>query len=474
MTSVLIVVFDGLQPAQIRPDLMPNLSRFADEGVFFEKHHPVFPSVTRINAASMVTGRYSGGHGLAANTMVARDYDPNLVFSALEPTLAELARRTGRVLLAPTLADILSEQGLEYTAIGVGTSGNAYVHNPRANTSGGATIHTDFTLPYPLHKRLVARFGEWPGESQPNTPRFYHAIRILTEHILPERQSAVALIWSSEPDKAQHASGVGSAMSDRAIREADAGFGQIMAWLDANGRGSDTDVMVVSDHGYSTIREVVDVESHVRDAGYPVDDVLVAANGASVLFYTRDQGTASRLASQLMAQPWCGSLLASSAAGEIEGALPMALTGGDGPRAPEIAMSFAWDSRTNAAGYDGFAYSGGGVSGQGQHGSMSKHEMNNILLARGPSFRQQTRIASPTGNVDIAPTVLRLLGLSIPDDMDGRALVEALADGPNVVEWMTETHTSERRIEGGIYRQEVMVSQVGSTTYLDSGSGWRE
>ena len=74
MTSVLIVVFDGLQPAQIRPDLMPNLSRFADEGIFFENHHPVFPSVTRINAASMVTGRYPGGHGLAANTMVARDY----------------------------------------------------------------------------------------------------------------------------------------------------------------------------------------------------------------------------------------------------------------------------------------------------------------------------------------------------------------------------------------------------------------
>ena len=62
-------------------------------------------------------------------------------------------------------------------------------------------------------------------------------------------------------------------MSDRAIREADAGFGRIMGWLDENGR-SDTDVMVVSDHGYSTILESVDVESRVRDAGFSGCDAL--------------------------------------------------------------------------------------------------------------------------------------------------------------------------------------------------------
>ena len=473
MTSVLIVVFDGLQPAQIRPNLMPNLSRFADEGIFFENHHPVFPSVTRINAASMVTGRYPGGHGLAANTMVARDYDPTLVFSALEPTLADVARKTGRVLLAPTLSDILSEHGMEYTAIGVGTSGNAYVHNPNVDASGGATIHPDFTLPYSLQERLASRFGEWPDETQPNTPRFRHAIRILTEHILPERQPAVGLIWSSEPDKAQHAHGVGSEMSDRAIREADAGFGRIMDWMGANGLG-ETDVMVVSDHGYSTIREAVDVESHIRDAGFSERDVLVAPNGGSVLFYTRDSATAGRLAAHLMSQAWCGALLASEAAGDIEGTLPLLLVGGDGLRAPELSMSFAWDSETNAAGYDGFAYSSGGAPGLGQHGSMSKHEMNNTLLARGPSFKSEKRIGSPTGNVDIAPTVLGLLGLPIPEDMDGRVITEALVDGPDSVESTTDTHLAGREVLDGVYRQGITLSKVGKTVYLDEGSGWRE
>ena len=474
MTSVLIVVFDGLQPAQVRPELMPNLARFASEGVFFENHHPVFPSVTRINAASMVTGRYPGGHGLAANTMVARDYDPALVFSALEPVLAKIKAATGQALLAPTLADILASHGLEYTAIGVGTSGNAYVHNPNADGVGGATIHPDFTLPYPLHKRLVTKFGAWPGETSPNTPRFDHAVRILTEHILPERSPAVALIWSSEPDKAQHAAGVGSEASDRAIREADERFGRIIGWIESNSQTQEVDVMVVSDHGYSTIQETVDVEWYVRSAEFSKKDVLVAPNGGSVLFYCRDMDTTDRLAAWLMAQPWCGALLASETVGEIEGTLPMSLSGGDGPRAPELAMSLGWDSRSNGAGYAGFAHSTGGAPGLGQHGSMSRHEMRNVLIARGPKFRRLSRVTSPTGNVDIAPTVLRLLGLPIPDDMDGRVLVEALAGGPDSIEWASTTVSAERTLEDRMYCQQARVSKVGTTTYLDEGNGWRE
>ena len=136
MTRVLIVAFDGLQPSQVRADLAPNLSAFAAGGVTFARNHPVFPTVTRINVASLVTGRHPGGHGLAGNTVVMRDYDPNNTLEAMEPQLARVAERTGAVLLAPTLADILHEHGEEYVAVGVGTSGNAYVQNPRAESTG--------------------------------------------------------------------------------------------------------------------------------------------------------------------------------------------------------------------------------------------------------------------------------------------------------------------------------------------------
>ena len=141
MPSVIIAAFDGLQPAQVTSRLMPNLTALAAKGVIFTSHHAVFPTVTRANASSMVTGRSPGGHGLAANTLLVRDFEPYQAIPALEPQLAQMATKGVPALLAPTLAEILSQHGQEYVAIGVGTTGNAYLHNPTAERCGGATIH---------------------------------------------------------------------------------------------------------------------------------------------------------------------------------------------------------------------------------------------------------------------------------------------------------------------------------------------
>ena len=473
MRLILITAFDGLQPAQVTPALMPNLSAFVAEGVAFDNHHPVYPSVTRVNAASMATGRHPGAHGLAANMLVMRDYDPHLAFSALEPTLADVARKTP-VLLFPTLADILSRHGHEYIAVGTGTSGNSYVHNPNAERVGGATIHPDFCLPSALHDDIIARFGDWPPEGETNADKLARGVDIMTEYVLTERKPAVAFLWFCEPDKAQHAHGVGADVSNRALREADAQFGRLLAWLDDSGMASNADVMVVSDHGYSTIGEVVDIEALVRDAGFPSGEqaggVTVATNGGSVLFYVHDSdaATADRLAAWLMSQEWCGALVASDAVGEIQGVLPASLVGVEGPRSPDIAMSFRWDSRPNPAGYAGYAYSTGGAPGLGQHGSMSRHEMRNVLFARGGSFKSGVRLESPTGNIDLAPTILHLLSIAPADAMDGRVLHEALTDG-DPANWQTTTHRAERKLAEGTYRQSITVSQVGNTVYVDEG-----
>ena len=132
MNPILIIVFDGLQPSQVTHELMPNLFSWVQGGVTFSKNHPVFPSVTRINAATMVTGASPGAHGLAANNMVFREHDPYTAIPVLQPQLVEIAAESGAILKAATLADILSLEGLEYTAVVSGTSGNAFVHNPNA------------------------------------------------------------------------------------------------------------------------------------------------------------------------------------------------------------------------------------------------------------------------------------------------------------------------------------------------------
>ena len=252
----------------------------------------------------------------------------------------------------------------------------------------------------------------------------------MTEYILPERNPAVALLWSSEPDKIQHEDGVGTGRANQALGEADAEFGKLMAWLEQNGRLDTTDVFIASDHGYSTISRVIPVEAMLRDSGFPTIDqkggVAVAANGGSALFYVNncDPGVAARLTRWLTDAGWCGPLFASERVGQPAGTLPASIIGCDGPRSPDLIMSFPWNSDANGAGYAGHAPATGGAPGQGQHGSMSRHELRNVGLARGPSLRSKTVIDTPTGNVDLAPTILRLLGITgYESAMEGRALI---------------------------------------------------
>lgn len=52
------------------------------------------------------------------------------------------------------------------------------------------------------------------------------------------------------------------------------------------------------------------------------------------------------------------------------------------------------------------------------------HRMNGILILKGPEFRKGMKI-SRAEIIDVAPTVLYLMGCSIPSDMDGKVLTSA-------------------------------------------------
>ena len=50
-------------------DVMPRLTALGQRGTIFTAHHSVFPTVTRVNAASFVTGAYPEAHGIMGNTI---------------------------------------------------------------------------------------------------------------------------------------------------------------------------------------------------------------------------------------------------------------------------------------------------------------------------------------------------------------------------------------------------------------------
>ena len=60
-------------------------------------------------------------------------------------------------------------------------------------------------------------------------------------------------------------------------------------------------------------------------------------------------------------------------------------------------------------------------------GPTGDHRMEGILIAAGPAFRHDAK-PREASLLDVAPTVLHLLGIGVPSDVDGRILTELLAE----------------------------------------------
>lgn len=69
------------------------------------------------------------------------------------------------------------------------------------------------------------------------------------------------------------------------------------------------------------------------------------------------------------------------------------------------------------------------------------HRVEGILLLHGPEVEPGKRLEDAR-IYDVAPTILALKGLPVPDDMDGRVLAEAMRD--------TDRYRSVERVEGGV------------------------
>jgi arylsulfatase A-like enzyme len=114
------------------------------------------------------------------------------------------------------------------------------------------------------------------------------------------------------------------------------------------------------------------------------------------------------------------------------------------------------------------------AAGKGTHATLSRFDMHNTLIAAGPDFRRSQLDDLPTGNVDLAPTILHILGIRPPRQLDGRALYEAMinADSPTAaLKAETKTIEAAKDFPSGAWRQTIRTSRIGSTIYLDEGNG---
>jgi hypothetical protein len=97
------------------------------------------------------------------------------------------------------------------------------------------------------------------------------------------------------------------------------------------------------------------------------------------------------------------------------------------------------------AGRSGISYASS-VNRRGDHGSFSPTDVHISLLASGPDFKSGFHDPLPTANVDIAPTVARILQFDMPA-VQGRVLEESLQGGPPITEYtvLNKVHRSSTR-----------------------------
>ena len=346
------------------------------------------------------------------------------------------------------------------------------------------TLFAGKSLPAEILPWITETLGPFPPS---HLQQNLWTTKALTDFFWKDGLPVLSILWLSEPDLTQHESAPGTSAALAAIKSADENLAAVLAALDQRDARGTTDMFVVSDHGFSTIERSIDLRKILNDAGFVAKtefesqpesgEIMLAGNGGSVLFYVvgHDEKLIHRLVEFLQQSDFTGVIFTKE---PMEGTFTLEQAKMDRPEPdhrPDVVMSFRWNDSKNQFGIPGMIdadWQRG--AGKGTHATLSRFDMHNMLIAAGPDFRRGQTDDLATGNIDLAPTILRILTMTPPHQMNGRVLFEAVANlNPATAGPKAESKTIEatKDFRSGTWRQSLKISRVGSTIYLDEGNG---
>ncbi len=480
---VVVVVWDGMRPDFVTETNTPVLWKLAREGVTFRHHHAAYLSATVVNGTAIATGCYPSSSGLFANYVFQPEISSTKMIDAGEPSVVRKGDEVsgGKYIARPTIAEILRRAG-KRTAI-AGTKFVALMHDRGAGGENefakmSSVLFQGMSVPNELIIFLSALLGPFPGIDDVHSDHW--TTRALIDGLWRGDVPEYSLLWLRDPDHMEHKTAPGSPESLAAIKRSDNCLAEILSALEKRKLRENTDVFVVSDHGFSTIGRSIDLLPLLNRAGFHAvkelsggpknGEIMVVGNGGSVLFYVigHDVTVTQRLVAWLRQSDFAGVIFSRE---KIEGTFPLSAAKIDTPTGPDVVMSFRWNDKPNEFGTPGMIDADWNRKpGGGTHATLSKFDMHNTLVAAGPDFRRGMTDELPSGNTDLTPTILSILKVAAPQKMDGRVLSEALIDG-KPSESRSETIEAVRAFDGGFWRQYLKISRVDQTIYLDEGNG---
>ena len=471
---VLILVVDGLRPDYVTEEVMPRLNALAESGVRGLAHHSVIPTVTRVNGPSIFTGRYPSGHGLVGNSVYFADVEPDRVLDASDAADLRMIddATDGQLLTAPSLGELLAEQGLVFFAASSGSSGSGMLMNHRG--AGAGLAHHEFTIPESLEATVAAELGPAPapGADGYSLSLVAWAVDAVLQIGLDRADADVLAAWLTEPDGTAHARGIGAPETLAVLSAVDQEIGRLLDGLAARGVLESTNVLVTSDHGFTTHTGSTSISGLLVAQGVKESsgsmDVVVAGGAIHVL--EGGPVRVAEIARTLQSTNWIGPVFTSAASegsnlGIVSGTLAYETIGWGHQRTADLYTSENWSSAVNEFGYAGEVLTGG-VAG---HGSTSPWDIHATLIAAGPDIKTGIASTVPTGNIDLTPTALFLIGAPVPSDVDGRVLMEVFRDGPDPanVDVSFEPVETEVELQDLRYHLRVERTSVEGVLYFD-------
>ncbi|MET3842455.1 alkaline phosphatase family protein [Bradyrhizobium sp. OAE829] len=473
------------------------------------------------NAVLSELNQHHGGNFIAERSIMAAARDKGYLTAALGKVgpvaIHDLTQLDGKttiffdddtgkkdgIVLRPDLVEMLKKAGLALE-----TPGRAQRENPGKSTNivqqkYYRDIVTKVLLPYFKENKKPFMLLYW--SSDPDGTQ--HSQRDSVNELVP---------------------GINGPTSLAAIKVADGDLAAIVAALKELGLEADTNIFITADHGFSTVSKqsktspaaklkydnvpegqlppgflAIDLAHAVglplhepsaqgagidyRSGKYPrrasasigndpaKPDIVVGANGGNDLIYL-PQDNAKTLVRQvvkaLLAQDYTSGVFVRDDLGPISGTLPLSrvgLKGGARTPTPAIVVNF----RSETTGCDQPLFCSVTVSdttllqGQGHHGSFSRADTGNFMAAIGPAFKAGFNDTAPVSNADIAPTLEKILGVTLPPvgKLRGRALTEALPGGKPARPWRQDIVS--KRGDNGL-RTIVNMQFVGLTRYFDA------
>ena len=444
-----LIVLDGFRPDYLQLAPMQHLRALMRSGASYTRAWVgQLETQTPTGHATLVTGVYPQKHGIMGfgwrdptgqnfswMPTDLRELDAgameNLIESAGVPTISDLVHRT-----FPGAKSVSLSGEKYYAADAMGTGADYVVYGARVGKRGE---HGMTATPIGRHvppESTQYREASFKGPAYPEVQDQF--VAQLAIRFLRTVRPRLMLINLPGTDIEGHLTGgvIDRHDMSRLAAGVDKAIGAVVAAYRRAGLYDRTVFVVTADHGMVPNTHIVPLKAmyaavRATGASWLEDDFLTTGG----YVYLRDPARAAGVAAQLAVQRFPGvegalykvsdgSAASCRAESTTAQALGPALTRAyldlcdtiAAPSGPDVVLPYAEDTM------------GLTVAGQrhwGNHGGLSWGTQQIPLVMSGPGVRH---IVSrfPAQLVDVAPTIERLLGVSVPSGVDGVVLADAL------------------------------------------------